>query len=99
MINTSYKWRMVAKILSLSLLLTFYSCKNEKNVENIKLVDIHMSIDEVKKIMGEPDSTFKFPNEYDQFRFMYHAPLGASDNVYVIFSSRDSLVISKNDGM
>ena len=57
-----------------------------------------MTVHEVNEIMGKPDSTTLFPFDSLRFNFLYYSPVGMSDNFYVFFSKKDSLVVAIGDG-
>jgi hypothetical protein len=87
--------------LSILIILFLAGCNDqqqERNGRNLKRIKQHMSIVQVKSIMGSPDSILTWPTEDGKFRYLYLAPVGMSDNFYIIFSSQDSTVISTVDG-
>jgi ABC-type Fe3+-citrate transport system substrate-binding protein len=76
-------------------------CANSKQTENdkqLQKVKKGMYTFKVEQIMGEPDKVVVFKSEPGAFRYMYMAPIGSSDNLYIIFSSVDSTVKSINYG-
>ena len=69
-----------------------------KNVNNIRNINVGMTVHEVYEIMGEPDSVFVMSYESERIRLLYESPVGASDHIYVYLSKNDSVVIGVNDG-
>lgn len=72
-----------------------YSCQYSENCDNLKKIDNGINVKEVLDIMkNEPDSILIIFFESSSFTYMYKAPYGASDNVYINFSDKDSIVLS-----
>ena len=73
-----------------------FSCKHGENCDNLQKIQRGMSVEEVITVMnGQPDTILvNFFVAKDQFSYLYPVPFGASENVYINFSEKDSLVIS-----
>ena len=72
-----------------------FSCKHGENCDNLQKIQRGMSVEEVTSVMkDQPDTILVNFFEKDQFSYLYPVPFGASQNVYINFSEKDSLVIS-----
>lgn len=92
-------FKKYAYSLSLTIIFLLNSCgdpKLDKNEQNLKKVKVNMTVLQVEALMGKPDAIF---TEANLFRYMYKAPSGMSDDFYIFFSQKDSIVISINDGL
>lgn len=56
-----------------------------------------MTNEEVENILGSPDSILHNFFQKEEFTYMYNASMGMSDNIYINFSRKDSMVISVID--
>lgn len=71
------------------------SCDNNKYCDNLRKIKVGMSLDQVLTVMdGTPDSILINYLAKEQFSYMYRAPYGASENVYINFAQKDSVVSS-----
>lgn len=81
-----------------------FSCGNKEkkaktNYENLKRISLGMHEKEVIKIMGMPMKREGVILREDRtYELFYDAPFGMSDNIIIIFSLEDSLVVGVNDG-
>lgn len=90
------------KAIYLFCILLVYSCSSpvsEKNAENIKKVEIGMTLDEVLKIMNNPEKVVIYPYNNDEYVYLYTSPTGYSDNFRIYISRRDSIVLRIGDGL
>ena len=93
---------MVKKILfllSCIILVLLNSCSNPKavkNEQNLKKIKVNMTISQVNAIMGKPDTVLKMPN---LFAYRYESFFLSSDDFYIFFDTKDSLVTSINNGL
>lgn len=63
-----------------------------KNDKNIKKVKKGMTKKQVIDIMGSPRELWQSPDT-TTFSYVYDAPFASSDNFYVFFDKRDTLVV------
>jgi hypothetical protein len=89
--------RQVA-IFVIILVLSGCLSKGERNRENLEKVQTGMTTHEVVSVMGDPDTVLALSIDRAKFRYLYDPPFGASDNIYVVFSSFDSVVVYKVAG-
>lgn len=72
-----------------------FSCDNNKFCENLRKIKVGMNTGQVLIAMGSiPDSTLVNYLANGQFSYMYRVPYGVSENVYINFSQKDSIVLS-----
>lgn len=71
------------------------SCSSNENCKNLQKIKNGMNVQQVVAIMKSPPDTVLFNFQVDKtFSYMYNAPYGASENVYINFFQEDSVVQS-----
>lgn len=87
----------------LSCVVIFIACFSspvaKKNAENIKKIQPGMTMEEVKKIMDEPDRIIIYPLNDKEYEFEYISPTGYSDYFRIFISRSDSIVLRIADGL
>lgn len=68
--------------------------RGNRNYDNLIKIRKGMPIGEVNRIMGNPDSILIHFFDESQFSYMYQAPYGSSENIYINFYDSDSSVAS-----
>lgn len=72
--------------------------QGDKNYNNLKNIKLGMHYNKVISIMGPPTDSIKFEGDTLRFNLKYQAAIGASDDYFVFFSKKDSLVVAIGDG-
>lgn len=65
----------------------------KENAENIIELDIGMTINDVKRIMGEPERIVIQPHNVNEYEFQYLSPSGYSDQYRISISRKDSVIL------
>lgn len=65
-----------------------------QNANNIKKVRIGMHKEQVIDIMGVPESIDADSFDKERYSYIYGAPMLYSDNFYIFFSRKDSVVVA-----
>jgi hypothetical protein len=93
----------MVRIFIMLLILCCLSCKEnpkaKANYYNLEKVKEGMHFNEVYSIMGNPDETGVLTPNDSIFGLKYFSPRGMSDNFYIYFSKKDSIVIGINRGI
>ena len=98
------KQNKMRKLLIIITCCILFSCgeiekKATRNHKNLHKISIGMPEKEVLKIMGTPKKREGVVLREDkQYQLIYDSSFGMSDNIIIIFSVSDSLVVGINDG-
>lgn len=90
------------KVISVILFSTFIGCNEpqpDENAQNIKRIKIGMPDQEVREIMGNPDTTGTPPLREKLYYFEYSSPSLYSGNFIIYFSTKDSVVEMIDNGL
>lgn len=68
--------------------------KYTQNANNIKKVQIGMDKKQVINIMGVPEFIDADTFDKERYSYIYGAPMLYSDNFYIFFSRKDSVVVA-----
>lgn len=88
-------------ILTVAYLTSCYSPVADENAKNLKKIEVGMSIEEVKEIMGKPNVVMigSYEKESDEFEFIYSAPSLYSGDFIIYISRKYSTVLRIYDGL
>ena len=89
------------KTIMAFLIILFSGCsesQESKNYENFKKIKLEMDYNEVINIMGSPMNSAQLNNDTLRFSIAYSSVSGSSDDYYIFFSKRDSIVVAIGDG-
>jgi hypothetical protein len=93
----------MVRIFIMLLILCCLSCKEnpkaKENYYNLEKINKGMHINEVFSIMGRPDDTAVVTSRDTIWGIKYISPSGMSDDFYIYFSKKDSIVIGINRGI
>lgn len=87
-------------IISFLLILSLGCSESQenKNYESLKKIKLGMNYDDVINILGAPTNIGQFDHDSLRFSIAYSSVSGSSDDYYIFFSKRDSIVVAIGDG-
>jgi outer membrane protein assembly factor BamE (lipoprotein component of BamABCDE complex) len=100
--NTKFAMKFLLPFL-LIVMITSYGCHNSsrrnENADNISKIKVGMKIDDVRRIMGEPDKIEIDSFNDDEYQYIYLSPSLYSGNFQIGILRKDSSVLRIYNGL